>query len=287
MAVTPHPTFPSCADLGGFRWEYDNAIDILNADHWLILKPLYESVRNEIVPTRFEVDHSGHDLPEALPRSDDDFRDIEEQIEVWTQTDVAIDELSIDDEDLEELHDFADDMILRLEAHELRQRPLRWLGVPGLDGVLGRDDLQLLLTSFSSGERLWERATVQDDEPPAGITSAVYLANLSERALSDSARSADIVGGPLDPLDDFEIPREPVPWVTLPPEFLAAAPLLYQLIDSTLAQSDNVPSSARRSPGSLPWTRWSSTGCSARRSGSGVTGSTPGTRAWPPSDWRR
>ena len=234
----PPPDLPELMPiLGGFRWEYDNAIDILNDDHWLILKPLYESVRNEIVPTRFDRFDPSDELPEPLPRSDDDIRDIEEQIEVWTQTRAEID----DDEAFDELRDFADDMILRLEAHELRQRPLRWLGVPGLQGVLGRGDLQLLLTSFSSGERLWERATVQDDEPPAGITSAVYLANLSERTLSDSARSGKIVGGPLDPLDDFEIPREPVPWEILPPEFLAAAPLLYQLINSTLAQSDQRP----------------------------------------------
>ena len=132
---------------------------------------------------------------------------------------------------------FTDDMIERLEAHELRQRPMRWLDVPGFDGVLGRDDLQLLLTSFSSGERLWQRATVEDDEPPAGITSAVYLANLSERAWADSAMTDRIVGGPSDLPDEIEIPRGPFPRELLPPEFLAAAPLLYQLIESTLAQS--------------------------------------------------
>ena len=136
-----------------------------------------------------------------------------------------------------EMATFADNMIERLEAHELRQRPLRWLDVPGLDGVLGRDDLQLLLTSFSSGERLWQRATVQDDEPPAGSHQR-RLPRQSERAgVGRLGEDRPIVGGPNDPLDELEIPRGPFPRVTLPPEFLAAAPLLYQLIESTLAQS--------------------------------------------------
>ncbi len=241
---------------GGFRWEYDNAIDTMNTDWDENVKKLYEAVIQEVVPNRLDLDEiptgpiggaavtrraASIELEQdTRPSTEEDIRDIEQQIEVWVQTDAAIDDPFVpvafeSFESIEETHEFVGEMIERLEAHELRQRPLRWLDVPGLDGVLGRDDLQLLLTSFSSGERLWERSTVQDDVPPAGVTSAVYLANLSERASSDSTRTGPIIGGPNDPRDDVELPGGPFPQMTLPPEFLAAAPLLYQLIDATLA----------------------------------------------------
>ena len=41
---------------GGFRWEYGDAIDTLNADYQFSLKPLYEEVRDEIVPTGSDFD---------------------------------------------------------------------------------------------------------------------------------------------------------------------------------------------------------------------------------------
>ena len=244
--------------LGGFRWEYDNAIDRLNTFFAPNLKKRYDAMLQEIVPAGVDIDEHIPTGPvggstarraaradlEQLPRTstEADIRGIEQQIEVWTQISASLGdpfpgEQWTSAETPEEMDTFTDDMIERLEAHELRQRPMRWLDVPGFDGVLGRDDLQLLLTSFSSGERLWQRATVEDDEPPAGITSAVYLANLSERAWADSAMTDRIVGGPSDLPDEIEIPRGPFPRELLPPEFLAAAPLLYQLIESTLAQS--------------------------------------------------
>jgi hypothetical protein len=243
---------------GGFRWEYDNAIDTMNTDWDENVKKLYEAVIQEVVPNRPDLDEvptgpiggaavrrraaSVELEQDTRPSTEEDIRGIEQQIEVWVRTDAAIDDPFVpiafeSFESIEESHEFVGDMIERLEAHELRQRPLRWLDVPGLDGVLGRDDLQLLLTSYSAGERLWQRATVQDDEPPAGITSAVYLADLSERAWADSARTGPIVGGPSDPRDDLEIPGGQFPRVPqLPAEFLATAPLLYQLIDATLAE---------------------------------------------------
>ena len=69
------------------------------------------------------------------------------------------------------MHEFVEDMIERLERHELRQRPLRWLDVPGLDGVLGRDDLQLLLTKFWTLERIGSGRRCRT-EPLAGVTGA-------------------------------------------------------------------------------------------------------------------
>ena len=206
----PSPDLPELMPiLGGFRWEYDNAIDRLNTYFAPNLKKRYDAMLQEIVPAGVDIDEHIPTGPiggatarappeldlEQLPRSSTEAtsagsssrsrsgrrsqrRSTSHFRATWTSAETP-----------EEMDTFADDMIERLEAHELRQRPLRWLDVPGLDGVLGRDDLQLLLTSFSSGERLWQRATVQDDEPPAGITSAVYLANLSERAWADSART--------------------------------------------------------------------------------------------------
>ena len=228
MAATRAPTFPSDADSRwvpmGVRRRHRRAQHLLRAEP-------QEAVRRNASGDRFAGcgprqprpdrpdRHSGGRRrassieleQETRPSTEADIRGIEQQIEVWTQISATLDEpfpleawTSADTP--AEMATFADNMIERLEAHELRQRPLRWLDVPGLDGVLGRDDLQLLLTSFSSGERLWQRATVQDEEPPAGITSEVYLANLSERAWADSGRTGPIVGGPNDPRDEIELP---------------------------------------------------------------------------------
>ena len=255
----PSPDVPELMLItGGFRWEYGDAIDELDTHFGPNLKLRYDAMLQQIVPAGVDVDEHVPTGPiggstarlaagaglEPLPRpsTEADIRGIEQQIEVWTQISATIDEPFAGEawtsaDTPEEMHTFADDMIDRLEGHELRQRPLRWLDVPGLDGVLGRDDLQLLLTSFSSGERLWQRATVQDAEPPAGITSAAYLANLSDRAWTEPSRPGPIGFDP-DPIDlDDELPGGTFPWDLLPPEFIAAAPLLFQLVESTLAQS--------------------------------------------------
>ncbi|MGH9249404.1 MAG: hypothetical protein ACRD0W_07815, partial [Acidimicrobiales bacterium] len=211
---------------GGFRWEYHDALEELDTRYGTTLKPLYEAVRDEIVPPGGVLDDgvptdpiggvrrtqtrepAARTLePGQLPSSEDDIRGIEQQIEIWVQTDSRIPTWGINLEwakvDLAEVHEFAQRVIEQLERHELRQRPLRWLEVPGLDGVLGQADMQLLLTRFASVERLWRRATVQDDDPPAGITAATYLETLSQRALPGSSD-----GGPLD-----TDPRDPTDWV--------------------------------------------------------------------------
>jgi hypothetical protein len=272
---------------GGFRWEYHDALEMLDTRYGTTLKPLYEGVRHEIAPAGPVLDDgvvtdpiggvgraaagdpAARTLePSEMPSSEDDIRGIEQQIEIWVQTDSRIPTWGITLEwakvDLPEVHELAQDVIEQLERHELRQRPLRWLGVPGLDGVLGRDDLQLLLTRFASVERLWRRATVQDDDPPAGITAATYLEHLSERARPGASDGGPFDPRPWDPTDPLPdggtLPHRPFPFDLLPPEFTAAAPLLYQLIEATLNQSDDraelseaLARLAVLDPGDLDW----------------------------------
>ena len=254
---------------GGFRWEYDQAREQLDTRYATTLRPLYNAVLQEVVPSGtvlddvdlddVEVDHDLDTLPTSRrlestggPRTDDDIRGIEQQIEVWVQTDRSLDDLGAITielaEILPELHQFAGDVIDQLERHELRQRPLRWLDVPGLDGVLGRDDLQLLLTTYSMTSRLWQRALVEGDEPPAGITAGAYLGHLAGRLGVGTSGPGPVIDDPRPgsgapgmpdlpgPIDLPDLPGPFDPFGVLPPAFVDAAPLLYQLLDATIAQ---------------------------------------------------
>ena len=177
------------------------------------------------------------------PSTEADIRDIEEQIEVWAQTDTAIDEpgaINHEFEDiLEVLHEFTQDVLEQLGRHELRQRPLRWLDVPGLDGVLGRDDLQLLLTKFGTLERIVRRALVTEADPVAGVTAQQYLDQLS-----GLARGRVGPGGPGGPAKNGPGPIDVgPPALSLPPmlpqEFHESPPLLYQLVNTTLRSASD------------------------------------------------
>ncbi|GIH15137.1 hypothetical protein [Rugosimonospora africana] len=210
---------------GGFRWEYDQSLAELADRYQYTLKPLYDAVLQQVVPNRIDpgspVPVEGQRVaadPAPILSDDGDIRGIEEQLEVWTQLDAAIDHSfgvpAALDGYFAEFHDFVRDVIEQLTRHDLRQRPLRWLEVPGLDGVLGRDDLQLLLTSFTSTQRPWQRATVQDDEPPAGVTAQAYLNDLASRVGTPTAS-------------------------TLPGQFLDTAPLLFQLVETVNALGED------------------------------------------------
>jgi hypothetical protein len=249
--------------VGGYRWEYEHAIEELETTYATTVKWLYDLVLHEIVPAGPVLDDdvvtgpAGGGFPPPTPRvagpasipsAEDDIRGIEQQIEVWSQIDALIDDREATHVDFgplkPEMHEFTQGVIEQLERHELRQRPLRWLDLPGLDGVLGRDDLQLLLTKFSTLERIWQRAVVQDDAAAApGMAAAAYLRYLSRKAWNESTREGPTGGLDNDPLDlpdgsPFELPG---PILELPPEFLETAPLLFQLVDATLSNAGDRP----------------------------------------------
>jgi hypothetical protein len=244
---------------GGFRWEFRDALADVHGGFASTLGHVYDAVLQEVVPGRPDIDTvPAPRLVPTGPATEEDIRGIEQQLEVWTQTDVAIHEPGAVFHHLpnivEILHEFCQDVIEQLERHELRQRPLRWLDVPGLDGVLGRDDLQLLLTKFGATERIVRRELVVEDEPVAGISAAGYLDALSAATagrpgdrtgpgpIGTERTGPDLPGGGLPggglPGGGLPLPGGEVPPL-LPPAFVADPPLLYQLVDATRTVADN------------------------------------------------
>ncbi|MER7457933.1 hypothetical protein [Micromonospora sp. NPDC126480] len=179
--------------------------------------------------------------------------DIDEQIAIWEAVRAQLPSFlsgqsqTVVDDGIGQV----DTMLTALATYRSRQNPVRELGLPRFSGVLGEPNTELISGVLWSSSTEWgDVGLVQAPDAPAGHTAADYLADLRGRypARADNPPSA------------------------LDPAFLAAQPLLYQLLDNTLSLMPDDPALpaalsglAGRTPEELAWLMRESLGLGGHR----------------------
>ncbi len=108
---------------------------------------------------------------------------IDEQAAWWeAMHDVVDDDQYMSNSEKADAHDVIDGLLVSLEASERRQRPLRDLDVPTFEGILGRDQTNLLMGRFVSEVHEWlPEHLIELPDAPEGQRSADYLAEFATR----------------------------------------------------------------------------------------------------------
>jgi hypothetical protein len=148
---------------------------------------------------------------------------VDQQIALWEHLlDVVPDVLRAAGESsaIAEAEEFITGQLGLLASHEMKQRTLRFLDLNAFEGALGEDNTKVLLADDTWFSWEWRRdslALVVAPEAEADEGPAHYL---------------------LDLLDRFRRRTDTLPPSGMSDAFLAKKPMLYQLLDATLA---NVP----------------------------------------------
>ena len=225
LAQQPHPfyiwgdSYTEWADLDDLdqistvRWAYESRMSQIEGD----LHP------GNVPEFYIKVEYDNATIP-ALAGSGplfDPSESIDQQIALWEHLlDVVPDRLRSEGEtgSVAEAEEFITAQLGNLASHESKQRALRFLDLNAFEGALGEDNTKILLAERTGFSWEWRRdslALVQAPEAGAGESPADYLRDLRDR---------------------FERRTDVLPPSGMPATFLANMPLLYQLLDATLAK---------------------------------------------------
>ena len=163
---------------------------------------------------------------ESVLQQENQSATIDDQIALWKAIGDELPELleawGVEDPDGHGLG-YVESVLALLRGYEERQRPLRWIDLQAYEGVLGETNTALIEAMMSQTSTEWGAdGIVEAPDARSGEHAADYLQDLLDRF---RARRAD------GTLPDSELTSD----------FLARRPLLYQLLDATLADVPTEP----------------------------------------------
>lgn len=225
LAQQPHPFYV-------WGTQYTEWDDLDDLDQFTTVRSAYESRM-----ARLEGDLNPGDVPEFYIKVEydnatipalsgtgplfDPTESVDQQIALWEHLlDVVPDRLRAEGESssVAEAEEFITYQLGNLASHESKQRTLRFLDLQAFQGALGEDNTKVLLADSMWHSWEWRRdslALVQTPEAGSGDFPADYLRDLRDR---------------------FERRTDVLPPSSMPAAFLAKKPMLYQLLDATLAK---------------------------------------------------